>query len=149
MDEFKKQRMNQLVVLSKEFLFACVALLLSRYYVKEISASEFSQELVSGFQVGIVASLFGIIIIFSIRNIMAIRAPERLKKLYISETDERKLFIRQKSSYAGMNVIVYGLAVGTAVAGNINDTVFFTLLGACLFVVSVRGFLKLYYQNKI
>ena len=148
MDEFKKKLKSQQVVLTAGLLFACAALGLSRHYVKEISASEFLQGFVAGFQVGIVASIFGILIVFIMRNIRAIRTPERLKRLYISETDERNLFIKQKSGSAGMNIIVYGLAVATAVAGNINDTVFFALLGACLFVVSVRGFLKLYYRNK-
>ena len=148
MNEFRKKLTYQQIVLTAALLLACISLLMSRNYVKETLASEFQQGFVAGFQTGIVMSLLGILIIFIIRNIMAIRTPERLKKLYISETDERKLFIRQKSSSAGMNVIAYGLAVGTAVAGNINDTVFFTLLGTCLFVVSVRGFLKLYYRNK-
>ena len=148
MDNFKKKLKNQQHILTTGLLFACVSLLLSRNFTDASSITQFQHGFIEGFQVGIVVALFGFLIFFFIRNILAIRNPERLKKLYISETDERKLFIKQQSGSAGMNFIMYGLAIGTIVAGNINGTVFYSLLGACLFVVIVRGFLKIYYKNK-
>jgi uncharacterized membrane protein len=122
--------------------------MLSRYYEKAPSSPESFQGFTEGFQVGIIVALFGFLLYFFIRNIIAMRNPDRMKKLYISETDERKLLIMQKSGSDGMNIVMYGLAVGSAVAGNFDDTVFFALLGACVFVALVRGLLKLYYQKK-
>lgn len=148
MDEFKKKMQARQLLLISGLLGACSAVLLSRNFEKASSVSEYWQGIAEGFQVGIVVALFGFLIFFFFRNILAMRNPDRLKKLYISETDERKLLIMQKSGSVGMNIVVYGLAVGTAVAGNINDTVFFTLMGASLFTASVRGFLKLYYRVK-
>jgi len=147
-DDFRKRLKMQQIVLTTGLLLACALLILSRFYEKGGSEVSFMQGFIAGFQVGIVAALLGFLSFFIVRNMVSLRNPERLKKLYISETDERKSLIFQKSGSDGMNVITYGLAVGAAVSGNINDTVFFALLGACIFVVAVRGVLKLYYRNK-
>lgn len=148
MDEFKKKLQSQQLLLVSGLLGACSAVLLTRNYAKEVLTSVYLQGFIEGFQVGSIVALFGALIFFIIRNIIAIKNPERLKKLYISETDERKLLIKQKSGSVGMNIIMYGLAAGTAISGNINDIVFFSLLGACMFVTLVRVSLKLYYRNK-
>ena len=148
MDEFRKMLIARQLLLTAGLLGACSAVMLTRNYVKATSASETAQAFIGGFQVGILAILLGALLYFIIRNILAMRDQERMKKLYVYETDERRKFIRQQSGSMGMNIILYGLAAGTVVAGNFNDTVFFTLLGACLFVSLVRSFLKLYYRKK-
>lgn len=148
MDDFRKRMQRRQIILVCGLLGACCAILLSRHYEKAPSASEFLRGFAEGFQTGIIAVTLLLPAFFIFRNTFAMRDPERLKRLYISETDERKLMIMQKSGSDGMNVIMYGLAVGAAVAGNFNDTVFFTLLGACLFVTLVRGIMKLYYNLK-
>lgn len=148
MDEFKKKLQSQQLLLVSGLLGASSAVLLTRNFVKGTFTSEYLQGFIEGFQIGIIAALFGALVFFIVRNIMAMKNPKRLKKLYISETDERKLFIKQKSGSVGMNIVMYGLATGTAISGNINDMVFFSLLSACMFVALVRGLLKLYYRNK-
>ncbi|WP_040952490.1 hypothetical protein [Gorillibacterium massiliense] len=148
MEQFKKKLLSRQILLTSGLLCSCSAIMFSRYFVKEPSSSEHLQGFIEGFQVGIALGLLGFLIFFLVRNVMAMSNPERLKKLYISETDERKRFIMQKSGSVGMNIVMYGLAVRTAVSGNINDIVFFTLLGACLFVALIRGFLKFYYRTK-
>ena len=148
MENFTKKLQVRQYFLVIGTLGACSGVLLTRNFAKATTASDFIRGFVDGFQAGLVVALLGALIFNFIRNFMAIRNPERRKKLYISETDERKVFIMQKSGSKGMNIAMYGLAVGTAIAGNINDTVFFTLLGACLFIASIRGFFKIYYRNK-
>jgi len=147
MEEFKKKIQRRQFLLLIGLLGACCLVMLTRNYEKA-PASEHLQSFTEGFQVGAIIALFGSLIFSFIRNVLAMKNPEKLKKLYISETDERKLMIMQKSGSDGMNIVMYGLAVGTAVAGNFNDTVFFTLLGASLFVTLVRCFMKLYYFKK-
>lgn len=148
MDEFKKNLQYRQTLLMSGFVCANSAIMLTRNFVKETFASGHLQGFIEGFQIGILLVLLGVLVFFFVKNIIAMRSPEQLKRLYISETDERKQFIKQKSGSVGMNIVMYGLALGTAVAGNLNDTVFFTLLGACLFVTLIRGFFKLYYRNK-
>jgi len=148
MDEFKKKLTAQQILLLSGLLGVCSAALLTRFYEKATSATENIQAFIEGVQVGVVIGLLGFLLFFFVRNILAIRNPERLKKLYISEMDERKQFIQRQAGSVGMNIVMYGLTAGTVVAGNINNTVFFTLLGACVFVALVRGFLKIYYRKK-
>ena len=150
MENFKKKLQFQLRILLAKLVFACSALVASYRFaeIKEISLPASAQDFVSGFQYGIIMGFLGILFFYIIRNLIAIRNPDRLKKLYISETDERKQFIRLNSGAEGIVFIIYGLAVGTAVSGNINAMVFFTLLGACFFAISVRVVLRLYYKNK-
>ena len=104
---------------------------------------------VSGFQSGLMAVFGVLMIIFIVKTVLALRNPDRLKQLYITETDERTLLIKQKSGSVGINIIMYGLIIAAFVAGNFNnEAVFFTLLGACWFVGLVCGFFKLYYRFK-
>jgi len=147
-EEFKKKLLYRQLLIWAGLLFACFAFIFSSRFEKAETASEFMRGFIDGFQAGIAACLLGVLIILAVKYFMAINKPDRLKKLYIFETDERRIFIKQKTGNIGMNIIIYGLAVGTAVAGNLNDTVFFSLLGACLFVSAVRGVMKLYYNRK-
>ena len=147
MEGFQKTIRNRLILLTAGVLGACSAILLSARFEKAAASSASMQGFTEGFQCGIAASLLGVLFVFIVKYLVAARNPERMKRLYIAETDERKLYIRQQAGSVGMNVITYALAVGTCVAGNINDAVFLTLLGVCIFVVAVRGFLKLYYRH--
>ena len=78
----------------------------------------------------------------------ALDNEEKLKKLYVAETDERNLFLKEKMGGLPVNIIVIALALGTIVAGFFSQTVFFSLMGACLFGALVKGGMKLYYRNK-
>ena len=149
MEGFQKTIRNRLILLTTGVLGACTAILLSARFEKAVASLASMQGFTAGFQCGIAASLLGVLFVFIVKYLMAARNPERMKRLYIAETDERNLYIRQQSGSVGMNVITYAIAVGTCMAGNIDDTVFLTLLGVCVFVVSVRGFLKLYYRYRV
>jgi len=147
-EEFKKKLLHRQLLICAGMLFACFVFILSSRFEKVEAAPEFMRGFIDGFQAGVAACLLGVMIIFAVKYFIAISRPDRLKKLYIFETDERRIFIKQKTGNLGMNIIIYGLAVGTSVAGNLNNTVFFSLLGACLFVTLVRGIMKLYYNRK-
>jgi len=148
MEEFKKKLINRQILLFVAMLGAAGTFILSSRFEQKATMSEHLREFIGGFQAGIAAGLLCVLIVFAIRYFMAAGNPERLKKLYISETDERTLFIKQKTGDIGMNIISYGLIVGANVAGNLNSTVFITLMCALLFVSLVRGFLKIYYRRK-
>ena len=148
MENFKKKLLRQLVVLIAGTFIACGAFIFSQNFVGELQAPRNLQDFILGFQTILFAFLCCTMVFFMIRICAVINKPEDLKKLYISETDERTLFIRQKAGSTGMNIITYGLIVAAVVAGSVNYTVFLSLLGACFFVAIIRGSLKLYYRNK-
>lgn len=99
---------------------------------------------ISGASLGILALLlFGLI-----RNLLALRDENKLKKLYIKESDERQAQICTLAMSAAMRAsLVLGL-VAVIVAGYFSVTVSLTLL-ASLFAVSLAtiGF-KLYFMRK-
>jgi hypothetical protein len=148
MEEFKRKMKWRQITLGLASTVALSAIFLTSRLIEAPVRGDSIDGFIDGFQTGFTLAFFFIVMFFMLRNLTALKDPDKMKKLYISETDERKLFILQKSGSDGMNVIIYGLSVGTAVAGNFNDTVFFTLLAALFFVISVRGFLKLYYRVK-
>jgi len=146
MEQFKRKLIMQL-----NFLVAGVIGLIFVFIfgLTHESAPSAIGHFIEGVQTGILLAATGVLAAFIHRTLIAIKNSDKLKKLYISETDERILLIRQKSGSVGMNIVMYGLTIGAFIAGNFNDIVFFTLLGACLFVGLVRGFFKLYYRAKI
>jgi len=148
MDNFKKQVTVRLRLLIFGLGVTSLSLILSSRYDKPASESEFMQDFISGFQAGIAVALLLVLFFFVIRFARAITNSERLRQLYIIETDERNALIRQKTGSIGMNIANFGLILGTVVAGNINDTAFLTMLAASLFVGLVHAFLKIYYRRK-
>ena len=148
MDKFRKKLKIRLLTQITGLICACAAFLFSFNLPKRTSDSDLVYAFEAGFETGIFASFVCLLVLLIIRTSAAIMKPERLKKMYIAETDERILFIRQKSGSVGMSIILYGLVLGTIVAGNLDYTVFFTLLGACMFVGLIQGFLKFYYWKK-
>jgi hypothetical protein len=143
MDHFRKQVKGSLI----GYLFGIVACILAVFF-----ATRFRERLIwethIGFLWGIGTALTGVLLYCTIRSIGALRDQEKLKKLYIRETDERTRLVQQKSGSIGMNIACIGLVLAAAVAGIFNITVFVTLLAAGLFVCVIRGILKIYYFNK-
>jgi len=106
-------------------------------------------DFIVGFNSGLCIGIQAVMIYHMARYQAALKDPEKLKSLYIEEHDERNRFIEAQIGGAGINVILGGLALGTVVSGFLNETVFFALLGALLFSVSVKGALKLYFYKKV
>ena len=99
---------------------------------------------ISGASLGILALLlFGLI-----RNLLALRDENKLKKLYIKESDERQAQICTLAMSAAMRASLVLWLVAVIVAGYFSVTVSLTLL-ASLFAVSLVtiGF-KLYFMRK-
>ncbi len=132
--------------------FNCLALFFIVFtgYFGNMSAGG-SKELASmihGFQVGIFIG-FEIIFVFYIGKYRrAIKSEALLNRLYIEENDERSRLIQDKIGGTGFNFVMAGVGTATIVAGFINQIVFFTLLAVLLFVVLVKGSLKIYYRKK-
>lgn len=109
-------------------------------------------EKTSGFILGF---QFGILILLNtllIRNLSSYRSAlkdnEKLKVLYIKENDERIKMIQEKIGVIGFNVAIIGLILMAITAGYFNEVVFFSLLGAVIFLVTIKACLKLYYYRK-
>ena len=110
-------------------------------------------EEIRAFMAGMYTGLFTVVIIVVIASmvkyISAIKNEEKLKALYIYENDERRLVIQSKMGGAAIQWILSGMTAATLAAGFLNQTVFFTLLGALLFTATVKAVFKIVYTKKL
>jgi hypothetical protein len=110
--------------------------------------SENLADMIRGFQVGIFLGLQLAILVMAVKYMRALKNDIELKKLYVEENDERTKLIQDKIGGTGFNFIIGSIAAATVIAGFLSQIVFITLLGVLLFIVLVKGSLKLYYRNK-
>ena len=103
--------------------------------------------IVSNIQLMLIAVFIVFLIYFITKNVRALRDPDRLNKLHIAETDERNVFIEQKTGSYGMDIVIFGLAIATIATKQQSPQVFFAFLSSLLFVIAVRVFLTVYYRN--
>jgi hypothetical protein len=103
---------------------------------------------IAGMSLGMCLGIAFVAIFYMVMMARALRNDERLKKLYISETDERLMLIRTQAGGTSIVFSIAGLLLGALVAGYYSAEVFFTLVGATLFVSLVVGCLKGYYWVK-
>lgn len=96
-------------------------------------------------------ALSGLLLFLMIRLIIAavsLRSDEAVKSRYIKENDERKHIIQQKTGSLGFQISGVGLGFAAVIAGFFDQTVFFTLITALLFLVLVKASLRLYFARK-
>lgn len=79
---------------------------------------------------------------------MALGNEDKLKAMYVDETDERKLMIKRELGKMTLNVNYGVLIIATVVAGFFNETVFSTLMGVLLFFALTMIVGKVYYNRK-
>jgi len=99
---------------------------------------------------GAVVISFVIYLIFSfVKNMLAIRDEERLKKMYFEEYDERALAISEHSSRVTYNIVVYIILVACVITGLYNTTVSMTLFAVWIFICLTRIITLGFYNSKI
>ena len=152
MDAFKKKVKVRITVCGGLVLIGTALIVINRFLGEHIGIGFDPSETMldsHAFNLGLICAFIFIVVFRIHKYSAALRNDEKLKKMYIAETDERTLLILQKSGSIGMNVSMVGLTIGASISAYFNVTVFFALLGACLFISVIRGFLKLYYKNKL
>ena len=141
MNEFKK-RIKVRVILGGIF---CTLLLIPNVILSFfVDCSDFT-EFVMGFFLAIEA----VVIVLMAKYVVALRNEEDLKKLYIKETDERRIAIRTQAGRTGLYIVFGTLIIVMLISGYFSKIVFFTLLGVVLFTSFVILLTKLYYKKKL
>ncbi|MGI6336800.1 MAG: hypothetical protein ACOXZM_07050 [Eubacteriales bacterium] len=141
MNEFKK-RIKVRVILGGIF---CTLLLIPNVVLNFfVDCSDFT-EFVMGFFLAIEA----VVIVLMAKYVVALRNEEDLKKLYIKETDERRIAIRTQAGRTGLYIVFGTLIIVMLISGYFSKIVFFTLLGVVVFTSFVMLLTKLYYKKKL
>lgn len=105
-------------------------------------------DFVAGFRSGFCMAVVGIMVINIIRYANALRNEEKLKKMYICETDERTRLINEKTASGSFTVTSLSLGVATVVSSFFSMTVLFTLIGVIMFITLVKFVFYFYYSRK-
>lgn len=141
------------LTLKKRRVFMSVAVLLIAFFLTAetlgwlpIGKVTYYDGFLTGFLGGALTGIELVFVFLIARYTKAIRDDEVLKKMYISETDERKAYIRTKSGGWVMYFSALALIIAGIVAGYYSMTVFFTLLAAGMFEMLVIAGLKIYYS---
>ncbi len=143
MEKFKEK------ILKRTLFMSLVTILIAiTYLVFSLNRDNLPSvpDFIRGFHTGSFAGVELVAVFFLAKYVGSLRKDELLKKLYIEENDERTKTIMQKSGALGMVICMEGLALATIIAGFIDVKVFFSLLGALIFISLVRGVMKIYYH---
>lgn len=146
MNKFRTKIRNRII-----FLIITFIILISIYlilFLNQDKLPKYSNDIIS-FHGGALSGFSILVILNILGNLRAMRNEKELKKLYIKENDERSIMIMQKTGAVGINICIIGLACAAIIVGYFNKVVFFTLLGATLFVAVIKGLFKIYYRNNL
>lgn len=97
----------------------------------------------------IIFVLFEIYLIYKIVGYFRVLSNKKYaEERFVRSTDERLIFIRQKSYSFTYKFVLYSLCVGLVVTGFINAIAFYTLLIATAYLVIVSLSVRIYYYKK-
>lgn len=143
MEEFRKKAKITLIIYSVVIAVAVVMLAV-------LSAVSNTEELgfMEGYRNGFCYGIIGFMAVRVIQYASALKNDEKLKKLFIRETDERVRLIFEKADSASSRVITIGLGLSTIVASFYSMTVFYTLTLIILAAAFVHIAFRFYYSRK-
>lgn len=102
-----------------------------------------------GFCAGAAGGQLALMVLGLIRNLLAMKSQEKLKKLYIRQNDEREWEIYNKALCAAMRVcLLLGIAA-VVVVGYFNATAGLTLLITIACTSAICILFKRYYRKKL
>lgn len=103
----------------------------------------------NGFIAGAAMGVTLLLLAGLIRNLLAMRSEEKLRRMYAKDYDERTIQICQKGQAAGMCICLLLLLPACIIAGYFSMTVFITLVAVIAAESLITGGAKLYYRGKL
>lgn len=107
------------------------------------------ETLSSGFTLGFATGIAAVALFFVVQSARALRNSEKLRKMYIAETDERNSIFKVAAQFLGILIILAAVALATLVSSYFNRTVFYTFVSLDLLYRPDRGGCKFYYHKKL
>lgn len=102
-----------------------------------------------GFQAGMVLGLLGCSLLALISTILTCRNPEKLRKAYVEETDERTQLISRKAFSVVGWALFFVLPPAVITASFFSNAIYLTLLAIMLFFIVVLMISLVYYKRKL
>ena len=107
-----------------------------------------SESFLHGFHFGLFTSIVAMLGALIVKYTLALRSDEKLRALYISETDERKRFIAEKTGGIGYAIVAMSLGLACIVSVYFSPAVFWTLFVVLMFVGLVKLVVMAYCKLK-
>ncbi len=149
MEDFRKQVKKTLNIYRAVLIAAIVILIVLN--VIEIAAElgeKSTNDLSNGFGTGVCASIITLMIVNVSRYSIALKNDEKLKKLYILETDERERLIYEKSNSSSFRAVIILLGLAAMVASFFSKPIFYTIVAIIIAIAFVQAAFKFYYRRK-
>lgn len=155
MDNFREKLKTQnviaaisCVILGLFSLLSLAAELELVEFFEPVAGDSHWQSMWRGFISGATAALFVAMLISLVQGIRALKDEKKLKKLYVTQNDERSIQIWTSARASSMQAFLMLGMVASIVAGYFSATVAFTIW-ACLVLQSLLGLgFKVYYSKK-
>lgn len=145
MEKYKDRIKNRMIFEAiGTFIFLPVAVYaLIRYWnidgvISGTPIKDFFGGVLNGLRGGVIVGFVLYLIVTFIKNMLAIRNEEKLKKLYVEENDERALAISEHSSQVTFNITVYIILIACVITGLYSAVISLTLLAVWIFIVLIR-----------
>lgn len=149
MEDFRKQVQKTLNIYRAVLIAAIIVLaVLNTIEITALFGEESTNDLSNGFGTGACASIITFMIICVCRYSAALKNDEKLKKLYILETDERERLIYEKTNSASFRTVIILLGFAAMAASFFSRTIFYTIVAIIMVIAFVQAVFKFYYRRK-
>ncbi len=143
MEDFKKKLTQKYRLITR---FCCCALLIYFGLTRFVKGAD-------DFAVGLVSGMFSGIMIVSIFNLArihrALHNEEKLKEMYIQQTDERNISISKETMKTSSVVSLMATAFSTIVFGFFNPVISMTLCISIMADAVITIAVQFYYKKKM
>ncbi len=143
MEKFRKKVEKRLKI--DTMICACSLALYFALIFLTKGASDFAQ----GVSMGVFIGMEFVAVYNLARTYATLHNEEKLKEMYIKETDERNIAIQKETSQKGSTISMAGTAMAAIAAGFFDEKICFTLVAALLFSALVTIIVNAYYNKKM
>lgn len=143
MEEFRKKVERRFKLDTMVCLCSLALYFMLKFLTK--GASDFAQ----GISMGVFVGMEFVALYNLSRTFTALRNEEKLKEMYINETDERNIAVQKETSQKGLTISTVGTAIAAIAAGFFDEKICFTLVSILLFSALVTIILNAYYNKKM
>ncbi|MDE5858916.1 MAG: hypothetical protein K2H23_00765 [Oscillospiraceae bacterium] len=149
MEDFRKQVKKTLNIYTAVLIAAIVIFVtLNIVEITGILSEKSLNDLSNGFGTGVCTAIIVFMAIAICRYHGALKNDEKLKKLYILETDERERLIYEKTNSASFRTVIILLGFAAMVASFFSKTIFYTIVAIIMVIAFVQVVFKFYYRRK-
>lgn len=150
MDEFRS-RVKKILNIYRAVLITAIVIFaaLNIFEITGILESEtVESDIGNGFGTGICTAIIFFMAISIYKCSSALKNEDKLKKLYIAETDERERLIYEKTNSSSFRTIIILLGLSEMIASFLSKTVFNTIFVIIIAIAFIQVAFKFYYRRK-